>query len=59
MGSVRVFLSVLGILLHFPVPEGYKKLLGCGLLQRISTQANTMDSSGRLIVHYEVLLLDM
>ena len=36
------FLSALGDL-RFSVPGGQKKLLGCGLLGEISTQADTME----------------
>ena len=39
-------LAYLGDLLSFPVPGGQKKLLDCGLLGGISTQADAMDVFG-------------
>ena len=36
-------LAYFGDLLSFSVPGGQKKLLGCGLLGGISTQADAMD----------------
>ena len=43
IGVIRAFVCLRG-LVKISVPRGKKKLMGCGLLGGISTQADTMDS---------------